>query len=207
VGNPGDAVALDGNGHTALLGAPNQGDNGAVDVFTLTNGTWHKTGVLTVTTKNLGQSVAINAAGTIALLGATPLNVYGESPPGAAEVFVLKAGKWHWSHELNLGKHATGSDNLGTSVALNAAGTVALIGAPGRTVKGQQGAGAGELFRFTKGYWSAPTQIDLGSKAVQSDGLGTSVALNAAGSMALLGAPSRTVGATITGAGEIFSIH
>lgn len=88
----------------------------------------------------------------------------------------------------------------------HAAGTRALVGAPGRSVNGQSSAGAAELFTLSHGQWSKPVQLSLGKKA-GPDGLGTSVALSASGSTALVGAMTRTVGGESTGAGEVFSIH
>src|SRR5581483_4215182 len=55
-----------------------------------------------------------------------------------------------------------------------------------------------EVFRFDKGGWSGPTQLDLGSVAVgpgrstgDGDGFGWAVGLSANGDTALIGAPFR----------------
>jgi len=207
------SAALSANGHIAILGAPNRGDGGTVEVFTLNSGKWRKTAELSVGSANspsvgFGVSVALNASGTTALVGTKWQPAYGAGPsPGAAEVFVFESGRWHRSKELNLGAHATSGDDMGASVSLNAAGTRALVGAPGRAVDGQTSAGAAELFTLSHGQWGQPEELSIGKKAVQGDMFGTSVALDGSGSTALVGAPGRTVGNKgLTGVGEIFKM-
>ena len=109
-------------------------------------------------------------------MGALYQDVHGVSSAGAAEVFVLKSGKWRHTKELNLGAKAGGSDIFGASVSLDAAGTKALIGAPGRTEGGVAQAGAAELFTFSHGQWGKPVELSLGKNGGMFDSRSLSAA-------------------------------
>ena len=113
----------------------------------LKGGTWHPTAELSMGAqmRRLGVSVALSASGTTALVGALGQTAQGPVGGGAAEVFVYRSGQWRPAQELDLAGRARAGDYLGASVSLDAAGTKALIGAPGRTEGGVAQAGAAEL--------------------------------------------------------------
>jgi len=95
--------------------------------------------------------------------------------------------------ELNLGDSAGGQgqnqhggDALGSSVALSAGGTTALVGAPSRTVDGYLGAGAAEVFHLSGSVWGAPVELSLGTAARTNGAFGESLALSGDGKTALI---------------------
>jgi len=212
----GRALALSRDGSTALIGAPGRAINGrqlagAAEVFTRGNGSWSaptelSLGASASTNDLFGSSVKLSSSGATALVGAPGRAVNGQSGAGTAEVFTYGAGSWSSPTELSLGATASAGDNSGFSVALSSDGSTALAGAPGRTVNGQQKAGAAEAFTRGNGGWSAPTELSLGAHALANDALGQSVALSSDGSTALAGAPDRTVnGQQQAGAAEVFT--
>ena len=212
----GAAVTLSGNGSTALVGAPTTSVNGqqqagVTDVFTNSNGSWSFSTELSLGTTaapydQFGRSVALNRDGSIALIGAPGRTISGRQVAGAAEVFTRGNGSWSAPTELSLDANASPNNLFGSSVKLSSDGATALVGAPGRVVNGQTGAGTAELFTYGNGSWSAPTELSLGATASASDNFGFSVALSSDGAMALAGAPGRTVnGQQKAGAAEVFT--
>jgi len=213
--NLGFSAALSSDGNIALLGVPDRSVNGqsaagAGEVFTRGRATWtHQAqldlGINAAHDDYLGYSVALSSDGTTALLGAERRTVNGEGSAGAGEVFTRSGTTWTYQTQLDLGTSASGADQLGTSVALSSNGSIALLGAYGRTVNGQSAAGAGEVFTRSGTSWTYQTQLDRGAGAVTSDLLGSSAALSSDGTTALLGAVHGVVNGQIgAGAGEIF---
>jgi hypothetical protein len=86
---------------------------------------------------------------------------------------------------------------LGSSVALSALGTTALVGAPVRNT----GTGAAYVFTLRRGTWSQTAELTA-SDAAPGDEFGYSLALSALGTTALVGAPVRN---TSTGAAYVFT--
>jgi MBG domain (YGX type)/FG-GAP repeat len=212
----GTSVALSTNGSVALLGAPSRAlragaGGGAGEVFTHGSAGWSgptrlSLGAAAGPGDALGSSVALSGDGSVALLGAPFRTVNGQAAAGAGEVFTRGTAGWSAATELSLGAAAAQYDELGQSVALSSAGSLALLGAPHRTVNGRTYAGAGEVFTHSSGVWGGATELSLGAGAAQYDQLGWSVALSSAGGLALLGAWGRTVnGVLAAGAGEMFS--
>ena len=162
----------------------------------------------TATLSNPGQelfgiSVALSADGTTALVGAWAASL----DMGAAYVFhVTSEGSWATSSAPTATlANSAGSyeDDLGTSVALSADGTTALIGAPGAGDKG-----AAYVFNVpSEGSWalwsSTPTATLADTDGSDHDEFGTSVALSADGTTALIGAPGVSSG---TGAAYVFNV-
>ena len=74
-------------------------------------------------------------------------------------------------------------NHFGTSVALSALGTEALVGAPGRDTQ----RGAAYVFTLRGGTWSRTAELTASDAAI-SDAFGISVALSALGTTALVGA-------------------
>jgi MBG domain (YGX type)/FG-GAP repeat len=238
-------VALSADGHTALLGAPYWAVDGkqyagVAEVFRFSNGAWSAPTELSLGSKarggapgggdNFGLWVALSGDGNTAIVGVPNRHVNGQTDgEGAAEVFRFSGGRWSAPTELSLGSSAVGSgpggvpsgDGFGSSLALSTDGNTALIGAPGRAVNGQPGAGAIYVFRFNGGKWSAPAELSLGARAVGrgprgtgGDAFGSSVALSSDGNTALAGAPGRystfdQYGNVLTepGAVEVFQLN
>jgi hypothetical protein len=192
------SVALSASGSTALLGANGRSGTGAADVFTLRGGAWSLTAELTAAhgapTDKFGDSVALSASGTTALVGASERNF----ATGAAYVFTLRGGAWSRTAELTAA-HGAEADEFGDSVALSASGTTALVGAGDR----QHGVGAAYVFRLRGGAWSQIAEL-AASRTTPDDAFGDSVALSAPGSTALVGAWGRNSG---TGVAFVFTLR
>jgi FG-GAP repeat len=192
-GQFGISVALSADGNTALIGGINDANVGAAWVFTRSGSTWTQQGPKLTgggeETGNgrFGKSVALSADGNTALVGA----YFDNGDTGGA--FAFKRSGATWSHE---GKKITGAGEegmaqFGLSVALSTDGKTALIGGPGDEGSTKEPA-AGAAWVFVNGGagWAAQGPKLTGGGAKGAGELGTSVALSAEGSTALVGAPA-----------------
>jgi len=130
----GAAVALSGDGNTAIMGSPNDNSGvGAAWVFTRRGNAWIQQGSKLVGTGGLkptqqGYTVALSADGNTAILGG-----FRE-----AWVFTRSDGIWTQQGSTLVGTGAVG-DRLaseGLSVALSASGRIAIVGAWSDTLDG-----------------------------------------------------------------------
>jgi hypothetical protein len=137
-----------------------------------------------------GWSVALSADGNIALWGGPNDN----SNTGAAWVFSQSGGVWIQQGAKQVGAGAVGAANQGTSVALSADGTTAIVGGF------QDNSGTGAAWVFTL----AGNVKLLGTGAVGRAQQGYSVALSADGSTAIVGGPSDNAGSE-AGAAWVFT--
>jgi hypothetical protein len=191
--NFGASVALDGS--TLVVGANGAtvGGNaaqGALYVFTESNGTWTQTQKLTANDgaayDNFGLSVALK--GSTILVGSPQAAIGGHAGQGALYVFAESNGTWSQVQKLTASDGAANS-SFGESVALNA--STALIGANNATVNGHSFQGAAYIFSESNGTWSQLQKLTASDGAANSN-FGSAVALN--GSTALIGADGSTVG-------------
>ena len=124
-------MALSGDGDTALIGGPDDaGHTGAAWVFTRSGSTWTQQGAkLTGRGETglgtFGWSVALSADGNTALIGARGDN----TGQGAAWLFTRSGSTWTEQGAKLTGRGETGPGLFGTSVALSANASTALIGA------------------------------------------------------------------------------
>jgi hypothetical protein len=194
----GKAVSLSADGTTALVGAWGYGGNytGAVYVFHETPAGWSQSAVLTngagAADDRFGAAVALSPDGTTALIGAWGV----DSDRGAAYVFhTTSEDAWaSTSTPTATLTNSAGSaeDNLGWSLGFSGDGTTAIVGSPGVYVNGGLGApGAAYIFNASsEDAWassSTPTATLTNGVSAVSD-TGTSVALSADGTTALVGA-------------------
>ena len=165
-------------------------------MFTRRAGTWSQTGVLTgsgaAADDSFGWSVALSAQGSTALVGAFE----HDKNAGAGYVFTLRGGIWSQAGELTASGTASGNQ-FGTSVALSAEGSTALVGAVGH----DKNAGAGYVFTRRDGTWSQAGELTASGTAPGNQ-FGASVALSASGSTALVGAIGYN---SYAGAGYVFT--
>ena len=219
----GNSVALNSSGAVALVGAYHNdtaGNNaGVAYIFTMPAEGWSSKSASAATATftgdavfdQLGYSVALNSAGTMALVGARENHTAGMSNAGAAYIFVAPGGVWSGTTSAsNANATFTGAaaeDEFGNSVALNSTGAVALVGAMYNDTAGNN-AGAAYIFTMPAGGWSsksasAATATFTGGAA--GDLFGYSVALNSTGAVALVGARENdTAGMSNSGAAYIF---
>ncbi|MEH3104250.1 MAG: filamentous hemagglutinin N-terminal domain-containing protein [Sphingomonas phyllosphaerae] len=159
-----------------------------------------------------GQSVAVNATGTVMAVGAPfTKSASGTTTTGAVFLFTKSGSstgpEWTQTGILGAGYTSTGSldvdgleanDTFGTSVALNGTGDRMVVGAPTDNGAGNAltGSGAAYLFSFTDAAFSGPTRSAVYGKyydansavASSTDNFGSSVALNASATRMAVGA-------------------
>ena len=186
----GTSVALSADGNTALVGGEN--DNGAIGaawVFTRTGTNWSQVGPKLVANNHIGiaafgASVALSGDGTIALVGGP----YDNNDTGAVWAFAKIGNAWSQQQKFG-GSGAAGPANFGTSVALSADGTTAIVGGP----TDNNGTGAAWIFvqsqpRPTLTFsQSTGKLIGAGASSGPTVLFGSSVALDAHGTVALVG--------------------
>jgi hypothetical protein len=146
----GSAVALAGNGRTALVGALGKNSyTGAAYVFARGGTTWTQQAELTAGDAApddwFGSAAALSQDGSTALAGAWVKNSF----TGAAYVFVLSGTSWTQQAELTAGDAAQG-DHFGVSAALSRDGRTALVGADGKN------ASTGAAYVYAAGGVGAP---------------------------------------------------
>ena len=182
----GYAVALSGDGATALIGAYGRhSTTGAAYVFVRGGSVWSQQAELTAgdgtTSDNFGRAVALSGDGSTALVGA----YFKDRGAGAAYAFVRSGSVWSQQQELTGADTASG-DFFGRAVALSSDGNTALVGAYGRS------SGAGAAYTFTRSgvSWSQQQELSA-SDAASGDHFGFAVTLSGDGSTALVGAYNR----------------
>jgi hypothetical protein len=188
----GDSVALSADGNTALVGVSNNGDGaGEAIVYVRSGSTWIQQAELTGSDETgraaFGVGVALSSDGNTALIGGPQDN----GSVGAAWMFVRSGSTWTQQGAKLTGSGETGYSGFGSSVALSADGSTALIG--GRYDNtGFDVSGVGAAWVFVR---SGSTWTQQGPKLTASDetglgGFGGSVALSADGNTALVGGPN-----------------
>jgi hypothetical protein len=183
----GQAVALSGDGHTALVAGPfDNGNAGAVWTFTDTGGSWVQQGPkLTgpqpsgcqATTPAFGTGVSLSGDGATALIGGAG----DQSCKGGAWVYARSGDGWIQPSTLSPNDEV-GLGQFGWSTALTPDAQHAVLG--GWNDAG--GAGAAWLFSRSGGGWiQASSKLTAGSPG---DQLGYAVALSADALTVLTGA-------------------
>jgi hypothetical protein len=198
----GFSVALSASGSTALVAAiGHHSETGAAYVFTLRHRGWSQTAELTASDaapeNDFGQSVALSAAGTTALVG----DSVRDADSGAAYVFTLHRT---WSQTAVLTGAA--GDGFGFTVGLSATGTTALAAAP----FAKSSTGAVYVFTLRHRTWSRTAELTAPDGA-SGDNFGQSAALSAVGTTVLVGAGSSGVappsGDTYIGAAYVSTLR
>ena len=181
------SVALSDDGNTAIVGGPFDTSNtGAAWVFTRSGGVWTQQGNKLVGSGAVGSarqgaSVALSDDGNTAIVGG-PFDNWNT---GAAWVFTRSNGVWTQQRSKLVGAGAVGNAGQGSSVALSADGNTAIVGGP----LDNSNTGAAWVFTRSDGVWTQPGNKLVGAGAVGNAGQGSSVALSADGSTAIVGGP------------------
>lgn len=200
----GSSVAISGN--TAVVGAPGStvGGNsrqGAAYIFVNNGGVWTQQAELTAAdgaANNLfGGSVSIS--GNTVVIGAEGLAVNGAADQGAAYVFVNNGGSWTQAAELTASDGAA-YDDFGGSVSVNA-GTL-VVGAPTKTLNGNQEQGAAYVFANSGGTWTQQAEL-IANDGLAGDVFGLSVSGDA--NNIVVGAPNKRVSSLAQGVAYVFT--
>jgi hypothetical protein len=181
----GIAVALSGDGNTALVGGyGDTADNGAAWVFVRSGTTWSQQGSKLLGSGNVGTAeqgyaVTLSADGNTALVGGFADN----SDTGAAWIFSRSGGEWTQVGSKLVGAGAVGAAWQGFAVALSGdASTAAIAGYEDNTFDG-----AVWVFTQSGGVWTQFGSKLLGSGAVGPAEQGSALALSANGNTLLEG--------------------
>ena len=181
----GTSVAISADGTTAVVGGRlDAGFRGAAWVFTRSGGVWSQqgsklVGTDAVGTAQQGYSVAISADGNTAIIGGP----FDNPDLGAAWVFTRSGGVWSQQGSKLVGTGAVGAAQQGYSVAISGDGNTAIVGGYGDN----SNAGAAWVFTRSGGVWSQQGGKLVGTGAVGSAYQGSSVAISADGSTAIIG--------------------
>jgi len=185
----GSSVALSGDGNTAIVGGlDDNGDAGAVWVYTLSGGVWSQQGVKLVGTgaegveAEQGSSVALSSDGNTAIVGGD-----GDSLVGEAVVYTRSGGVWTQQGGPLVGSGMGLFLRCNSSVALSADGNTAIVG-------GYCDNGAW-VYTRSGGVWTQQGAELVGLGAVGVAEQGYSVALSGDGNTAIVGGPNDGVGA------------
>jgi hypothetical protein len=198
----GASVAVSADGSRVLVGAPweDRDDDrvwdqfGAAYLFTRADD-WSQRAELAPHESEgsdlFGDDVALSADGETALVGAPGTEVDDEDATGLAYVFELTDGFGSGQQAKLAAEDGDGDDWFGSSVALSADGTTALVSAPGDEDPNGESAGSASVFATEEGW-----RTDAGQRAklVAEDGddgdrFGDDVSLSGDGTTALVGAP------------------
>jgi len=182
----GSAIGINASGEIVIVGARNNSTNGTASgqarVFEWSGTSWTQKGSLIngdIGGDNLGKSVAINDSGNIIALGA-PAFLSSPITAGYAKVF-----QWNGSDWSQLGSTFNGTtsdDSYGTSISLNASGSIVAIAA-----EANPGSSYIRVFEWNGSVWNQLGTDIMGTSTPQ-DGFGRTIQLNASGTVLVVGA-------------------
>jgi hypothetical protein len=210
LGPPGDASTSSNFGRSLSLSADGStllvGGNANAWVYAISGGTWSEQQKLTVAdgsfggTTTFGFDLALSGDGSTAVIGGASDSAWR----GAAWVFARSGSNWSEQAKLPLPGDAAGDATLGSSVAVSADGTTAIVGGP---LDGQSGiagrpTGVGAVWVFVRSAsgWTEQAKL-VPSDAIDPGtgvGFGSSLALSSDGNTAFVG------GALDSGAGAVW---
>lgn len=134
----GRAVALSDDGNLALIGAPYWGVGditGLVYIYTRSGNTWSGAGTLLASdyraVDQFGESVALSANGSVAVIGTPRTMDYGVTYQGAAYVYTHSGSTWALQGKL-ISQGGVQADEDATAVALSGDGHTVLMSAYGK---------------------------------------------------------------------------
>jgi hypothetical protein len=183
-GQQGWAVAISGDGNTAIVGGNFDNTNaGAAWVFTRSAGVWTQQGNKLVgtpatSTAEQGYSVAISWDGNTVVIGGWDDN----SGPGAAWVFTRSGSTWTQQAKL-VGTGAANPSSQGSAVAVSGDGNTVIVGGP----EDNGSVGATWVFTRSGSVWSQQGTKLVGSDAAGAAYQGTSISLSYDGNTAIVG--------------------
>jgi hypothetical protein len=189
----GNAVAVSGDGNTALVTQPGAtSDAGAAWVFVRSGSTWTEQAKLTAsdesgTTSAFGFSAALSDDGDTAVIGGE----MDDSGVGAAWVFARSGSTWTQQAKLTEGMAEKGDGEFGFSVAVSSAGTTVLVG----SALDNADIGSAWVFNLSGSTWQQPGVELAPNDETDTSHFGGSVALSGAGTTALVGGDQDNDGA------------
>ncbi len=192
----GASIAVTADASTVVIGAPTDKVGaiapGSVRTFTRSGTTW--TEVTTATwpgTDDLGRfggSVAIASDASRMVVGAENMDTSAGTTSGQALALVWTGGGWMQEALFQPTDLATG-DHFGFSVALDAAGTVAAIGAARDNTPGGNDAGSVRVYRRSGTSWTPEAAPLLDPAPAMGDMFGSALSFDASGTLLAVGIP------------------
>ena len=205
----GSKVAMSGDGNVIAIAAPDIDvggvvNCGAVYIYNRSGSTFLFKTKLTASDKapddNFGFSLKLNETGTVLIVGSPNNDASGINNAGAAYIFKQTSGTWSQVSKLIASDLASAS-YFGTAVAINAAGTVVFIGAPGNNSNGQVGSGTVYVFAANPN-WTQTYKLFAANTYAAAE-FGGAISLNASGTVAAIAAPNQRVGMS-DGSGAVY---
>jgi hypothetical protein len=189
------AVALSGDGNTALIGGEwDNGEVGAAWTFTRSGSSWQQqgeklTGAGVSGEAWFGRSVALSGDGSTALIGGPMAN----HATGATWAYSRSGSSWEQQGPILTPSDEIEQGEVGNAVALSADGSVALIGG----YDDHNLRGAAWIFRRSGSTWSQQgVKLTAAGEQVTSQ-FGYTAALTADGNTALIGGGGNENGAWV----------
>lgn len=173
--NFGTGVALSSDGTILVVGASG-GDTGgtnrgAVYTFDVSGSSWTQRGSVlqaadAANSDAFGQSVALNADGTILAVGATAWEGASGTDRGGVYIFDVSGSSWTQRGSVLEAPGATNADAFGVGVALNGYGSRLFVGMR----RGASGTQRGAIYQFDyDGSWTQTGSAITASDAADSD--------------------------------------
>jgi hypothetical protein len=132
----GSAAAISSDGNTVLIGATDQGVEGAVYAFSRSGTFWTQQQRLNTSNHipfgNFGWSVSLSDSGNVALIGAPDADVNSLNAQGLVYIFTRSGVVWT-EETFFTASDGDADDNFGIAVDLLSTGNYALIGASGES--------------------------------------------------------------------------
>jgi antibiotic biosynthesis monooxygenase (ABM) superfamily enzyme len=181
----GISVSLSADGNTALVGGwGDNGNVGAVWIFTRAAGTWTQQGGKLVGTGYTGtpyqgSSAKLSADGNTVIVGGRTDN----GNIGAAWIFTRSGSTWTQQGSKLVGTGYIGNPYQGWSVSLSADGNTAIVGGN----QDNSSIGAAWVYTRSGSTWTQQGNKLVGTGYIGTSGQGWSVSLNADGNTAIVG--------------------
>jgi hypothetical protein len=164
----GYSVKINIDGTYAIIGSPGAGPGtfrGSAYVYTRSGSTWSLQAQLSASDQadqdNLGQSVTISADGMYAAAGARYDDDSYDSS-GSVYVFVRSGSTWSQQQKINLGNSGAIYNYFGSSIDMNEAGDLLLIGSGGENTNQ---IGKARLYKRTGSTWALIKTIEASDDA------------------------------------------
>jgi hypothetical protein len=200
----GVSSSIDDDGLTIAVSSLPQhgltGDIGALYLFEWNGSNWNCTAEfkLNSTTRDqVGYANTLSSDGRVAFLGAPSLWISPGFAVGAVFAFVKTGTAWSGPVQMLSPADDGSSDWFGRSIATTTDGSIVLVGAPGENVNGGSLSGAIYFWNNTVAHpntWQQRQQI-LAPESGNGCLFGSAVAIDRAGTMAVVGAPGCESGA------------
>lgn len=183
----GESVAISGDGTTSIVSSPQDDDkgidSGSAYIFITSGSSWSQQAKIQASDGTAGDffgySVDMNLAGTYCVIGAIYENA----------VYVFSRSGSTWTQQAKItGSDSAVNDYFGYDVSINASGDKLVVSATGDD---DQGSASGSVYVFGRSgtAWTQEAKV-LGNNLVANDKFGSSVDIDAAGSLIVIGTES-----------------